>query len=110
MLKNSIYITGHSGFVGTNLLEYLNHTYKIDKYDYAIDIKLNNEIIINLAGKAHDLKNTTEIKDYYRTNTFFSNNLFEASSVTLSFVRADINVDTRVLYGSLPKISKGTKT
>ena len=52
----SIFITGSSGFVGQIIIKYFNTIY--DFYSYIKDdkININQEVVLHLAGKAHDLK------------------------------------------------------
>jgi nucleoside-diphosphate-sugar epimerase len=84
----NILITGASGFVGQNL------TYHLKKYnlitisrkngfDYNLidnDFLDNNkiDIIIHLAGKAHDLKKTSNNSEYYEANTDLTISLFDS--------------------------------
>ncbi|GAB1415651.1 NAD-dependent epimerase/dehydratase family protein [Paludibacter sp.] len=79
-----ILITGIHGFVGTNLCNYLKDRHEV----YGLDIvdtpiakvekiftwnELENlpqiDIIIHLAGKAHDLKNNSLFQEYFKVNT-----------------------------------------
>lgn len=85
-------------------MKYFKDEYKIDKFDYTNKIILNSDIIINLAGKAHDLKNTTEINEYYNSNTYFSNKLFDlfinsnaSVFITLSSVKAVVDNFNHIL-------------
>ena len=55
---SSIFITGSSGFVGLNLIEYLRSFFTFIKYQRETAIEINQDIVIHLAGKAHDLKKT----------------------------------------------------
>jgi nucleoside-diphosphate-sugar epimerase len=77
-----ITITGASGFVGTNLQNYLSETHDIDtvsiRYLPNQEIKLNTDAIIHLAGKAHDLKKVANPKDYYDANFELTKQLFNA--------------------------------
>lgn len=80
MFKNAVYVFGSTGFVGTNLLRIYNglnfKPIKLSKYK-PIEV-YNTFAIVNLAGKAHDLKNVSDSTDYYQVNTDFSNRLFDA--------------------------------
>ena len=81
-------ITGHKGFVGSNLVEYFNQSGKqiqgfsrnpVDNelsYD-SIHVSLQEaQSVIHLAGKAHDLKNASNEKDYFEVNTELTTKLF----------------------------------
>ena len=91
----SIFITGSSGFVGTSFLNtFNNEVVRISSraQEYKID---DAEVVIHLAGKAHDLKNTSESHEYYEVNTELTKKVFDAflSSeakvfITLSSVKA----------------------
>jgi nucleoside-diphosphate-sugar epimerase len=67
-----IFISGHNGFVGKNLLIKLTDKFKIIKYVKNSNINIDADIVINLAGKAHDLRNTTNSDEYYRVNFEFT--------------------------------------
>ena len=94
-MKNRIFITGSSGFVGINLIKYLDTIYSLDKYLKNSQININHEIVIHLAGKAHDLKNISSSNDYYKVNTELTKDTFDAFLasnskvfITLSSVKA----------------------
>jgi nucleoside-diphosphate-sugar epimerase len=77
-----IIITGASGFVGTNLKDYLKTSHNVaahsvrfipeQRFDYKADS------IIHLAGKAHDLKNVFLPKEYYEANFELTKQVFDA--------------------------------
>jgi nucleoside-diphosphate-sugar epimerase len=85
-----ILITGSSGFVGSNLSSYLE---KKDKKIVGVSrnpaenevayksinrtLLENGNAFIHLAGKAHDLKKTSEDKEYFEVNTELTKNLFD---------------------------------
>jgi nucleoside-diphosphate-sugar epimerase len=79
-MKN-ILITGMSGFVGTNLKEYLAlypifnispyNRKNITKYIYETDV------VIHLAGKAHDLKKVSSSDQYYKGNSELTKQVFQ---------------------------------
>lgn len=86
----SIIISGISGFMGSNLNNYLKNNYNIiglsrnkennpntlsyeDVYKEGLDIYF---AFIHLAGKAHDLKNTSDDSTYFEVNTDLTIKLF----------------------------------
>ena len=78
MLTNSIYLTGSSGFVGLNLIDFFNDKYTIINYQKNTPISINETIVIHLAGKAHDVKKTSNPEEYYQNNTVLTKNFFDA--------------------------------
>ncbi len=73
----SLYITGASGFVGSNLISYYSDKVPITKYVKGHSICIKEDVVIHLAGKAHDLKNLSDFNDYYFTNTNFTIEVFD---------------------------------
>lgn len=90
----NILITGIHGFVGTNLVEVFckNHTiYGLDIVtphkegviktfswnELSINILNNIDVIIHLAGKAHDTKNKTNAQIYFDINTGLTKTIFD---------------------------------
>jgi len=84
-----ILITGVSGFVGSNLNNYLDKKEKkvigVSRSPKNIEVDFNkiDKILLNsvnyfihLAGKAHDLKKTSEAATYYTVNTELTKKLF----------------------------------
>lgn len=91
----NVLITGSTGFVGKNISSFLhNNHFNI----YSLDITPNNsnlfknsfswknfdslkshkfDIIIHLAGKAHDLKNTSSIESYFKINYGLTKQIFD---------------------------------
>lgn len=88
-MNQRILITGVTGFVGINLQEYLNEKFKvlgisrkkvnnlISYTDLNKDILNSSKAFIHLAGKAHDLKKTSEDKEYFEVNTELTKKLFD---------------------------------
>ena len=87
----NIAITGISGFVGENLANFLKkEKYQIsgvsrksgtskqmDYNDVDATFLSTQNALIHLAGKAHDLKKTTEEKDYFEANTELTKKVFK---------------------------------
>lgn len=84
-------VTGAGGFVGQNIIPYLlsNGIDTIASFrngDSSLqgfvregridDCKIN--VVIHLAGKAHDLKNVSKPEEYYQVNTVLSKQIFNA--------------------------------
>jgi nucleoside-diphosphate-sugar epimerase len=95
LLNKNIFITGSSGFVGSTILKRLRG-YSFFKYVRGVnDIEICSDIVLHLAGKAHDLKMTSDPNDFYNANTELTNKVFDAFLVsdakvfiTLSSVKA----------------------
>jgi nucleoside-diphosphate-sugar epimerase len=75
---DNIFISGATGFVGTNLVKYFNGEYTIIPYRKDSPLVINQTIVIHLAGKAHDLKETSNLEEYYQVNTEFTKKVFDA--------------------------------
>jgi nucleoside-diphosphate-sugar epimerase len=77
-----IIITGATGFVGTNLQDYLQLSHEVESMslryfpNQQLDFKAN--ALIHLAGKAHDLKKVSNPQDYYDANFELTKQLFDA--------------------------------
>ncbi|MCZ8230038.1 NAD-dependent epimerase/dehydratase family protein [Flavobacterium sp.] len=88
MLK--ITITGGTGFVGTNLKDYLIDDNRIDFLSVRFMenqlITIDSDAVIHLAGKAHDLKKVSQPKDYYEANFELTKQLFDAFLVSKTTV------------------------
>ena len=98
ILKN-IAISGITGFVGKNLEEYLiskketvvgvSRRTSNNNYDYTSFNKIifdNQKAFVHLAGKAHDLKKTSEDKEYFEVNTELTKTLYN------QFLKSDCEV------------------
>ena len=90
-----VFITGSSGFVGRNLMQYLEPFYTCLKHRRDGLIEIDHDIVIHLAGKAHDLRNISNHEEYYQINTELTKKVFDAFLasdakvfITLSSVKA----------------------
>ena len=90
-----LFLTGSTGFVGSHLFNYFTNIYRINKFHRQTYIKINENFVIHVAGKAHDLKNTTAPDEYYQVNTELTKKVFDAFLaseakvfITLSSVKA----------------------
>lgn len=91
----SIFITGSSGFVGSSFLNHFKNeiTYVSSRgKESNID---GAEVVIHLAGKAHDLKIISTPDEYYQVNTDLTKKVYDAFLtsnakvfITLSSVKA----------------------
>ena len=82
----SIYLTGASGFVGKNLISYFNNKIEIKKHVRDVEFCVLQDIVIHLAGKAHDLKNISNKEEYYVVNTELTKKIFDAFLISDSSV------------------------
>jgi nucleoside-diphosphate-sugar epimerase len=98
-MYNKIFIIGDTGFVGKNLTSYFQGNYQINAFKRNQAILTNENIVIHLAGKAHDLGNIANPDEYYQVNTELTKKVFDAFLVseakvflTLSSVKAIADV------------------
>lgn len=82
----SIFLTGSSGFVGKNIVSYFGKLLPINKYKRGSVINIQEDFVIHLAGKAHDLKKTSNVQEYYVVNTELTKTVFDA------FLKSDAKV------------------
>jgi nucleoside-diphosphate-sugar epimerase len=114
----SIFITGSTGFVGKNIIKIFNSDFKFCRYTKNDDIVINEDIVLHFAGKAHDLKITNKVEDYYVSNTILTKNIFDnfiesraKVFITLSSVKAvadflDIELTESVIPSPLTEYGK----
>ena len=71
-------MTGSHGFVGTNLIEALESTYYIIRWEVREDRPLPEcDAVIHLAGLAHDTKHTKDEGEYFEVNTEFTKKIYD---------------------------------
>ena len=104
-----IIITGITGFVGQNLNNYLKSSFNIigvsrgNSFENSISYSEVSKFLdtskafIHLAGKAHDLKKTTNEIDYFKVNTDLTKNVFD------TFLKSDC--ETFIYMSSVKAIS-----
>jgi nucleoside-diphosphate-sugar epimerase len=111
-----IIITGTSGFVGRHLADYLkknNHQVQnlsLRNADWERSVDLKAEVIIHLAGKAHDTANTSAASEYFKVNTDLSKSVFDiflASNINDFFYFSSVKavadtVDTVLTEEAIP--------
>jgi len=90
-----IYLTGSSGFVGSSFLKYFKNVSIRVSYRGNEFLINNAKVVIHLAGKAHDIKKTSNPDEYYQVNTELTKKVFDAFIaseakvfITLSSVKA----------------------
>jgi len=74
----SIFLTGASGFVGTNLQSYLLKDFHFVKYRRNEIPVVKEDIVVHLAGKAHDTNKVAKPDEFYQVNTDFTREVFDA--------------------------------
>jgi nucleoside-diphosphate-sugar epimerase len=110
-------ITGNKGFVGQNLSKYFKKKKKITigvsrtpndfEFDYSrVNLLLLNQAkaFIHLAGKAHDLKKTSQDSEYYQVNTELTKTLFNQfleSSCEVFIYMSSVKAAADVVEGAL---------
>lgn len=91
----TVFITGNSGFVGKNLVSSMAKEFIFVSHIKGDKVKINQDVVIHLSGKAHDLKGTSSSHEYYKVNTELTKEIFDAFLnseakvfITLSSVKA----------------------
>lgn len=94
-----IFITGHSGFVGKSVMNYLENEFTFITFNRNNFFQIDENVVLHFAGKAHDLKNTNITKIYYEVNTELTKKIFNAFLqskasvfITLSSVKAAADI------------------
>jgi nucleoside-diphosphate-sugar epimerase len=91
---NTIFLTGSTGFVGNNLIKYLT-SYEFIYYKKGDPLSVIQNVVIHLAGKAHDLNHVSSVDEYYKVNTELTKKIYDEFLtskakvfITLSSVKA----------------------
>lgn len=112
--NNKVLISGSTGFVGQNLISYFKREHIIVRTigrthaDYSWEdvaiIPNGLDAYIHLAGKAHDVKNTSHAEEYFKVNTDLTIKLFNhfldsdaKTFIYISSVKAAADVVDEVL-------------
>ena len=78
----TVFLTGAGGFVGNSIKNCLNSLFKYTDYKREEIISIKDNVVLHLAGKAHDLKNTSSSQEYYEVNTELTKKVFDAFLVS----------------------------
>jgi nucleoside-diphosphate-sugar epimerase len=84
MERNKVLITGASGFVGCNLIPYLEKRFAVTEMSRdalkAVNVEALEDcnVIIHLAGKAHDLKKAGNPAEYYQVNFELTKKIYDS--------------------------------
>ena len=74
----SIFLAGSNGFVGSYLRKYLFNEFTFQIYARGAKPLIKADIVVHLAGKAHDTKNVADPQEYYQINTELTREIFDA--------------------------------
>jgi len=101
-----VFITGSTGFVGKHIQSYFSNQFLFTKYKRETKIYINQDIVLHLAGKAHDLKNTSNSNEYYQVNTELTQKVFDAfvdSNAKVFIILSSVKAVADVVNGELWK-------
>ena len=101
---NSVFLTGSTGFVGTSFLNYFKGEI-VHVSSRGNECNINGaKIVIHLAGKAHDLKKTSNSDEYYQVNTELTKKVFDAfldSNANVFITLSSVKAVADKVYGEL---------
>jgi nucleoside-diphosphate-sugar epimerase len=78
----TIFLTGSTGFVGSNLRSYLSDQFAFQTYARGEKPLIKADVVVHLAGKAHDTKNVANPQEYYQINTELTREIYDAFLVS----------------------------
>ena len=81
-----IFITGSTGFVGENILKYFISKFEFYRFSKNEEFKINHDVVLHFAGKAHDLRNANNVEEYYVVNTELTKKVFD------NFLKSDAKI------------------
>lgn len=70
-------LTGSSGFIGQSIIHRFKDNYHIITRKRNDEFKINEDVVIHLAGIAHDLKNVINPEEYYNVNCDYTKTIFD---------------------------------
>lgn len=73
-----VLITGASGFIGTSVQRHLEGECEFTRYIRGTSPEIDHDVVLHLAGKAHDTDEASDPGSYYRSNTDLTKSLFDA--------------------------------
>jgi nucleoside-diphosphate-sugar epimerase len=89
-MRTKVLVTGIKGFVGKNLQNLFNTTFDVVPFSIRHRpnqiIEIFGNVVIHLAGKAHDLKKVTQPQEYYEANFELTKQLFDAFLLSKSSI------------------------
>lgn len=116
-MEEKYIITGNKGFVGINLTTYLTKLNKsvlgvsrspsedeINYQNLKLDVLNKSKAFIHLAGKAHDLKKTSQDSEYFKVNTELTIELFNKflqSSCKVFIYMSSVKAAADIVEGKL---------
>lgn len=86
----TITVTGATGFVGKNLISWLKRSFAVKELNLRTQANVSftqeDYAVVHLAGKAHDLKGTTNFEEYNQVNYELTKRMYDA------FIASDVTV------------------
>lgn len=105
----SVLVTGSTGFIGQNLIVFFeenNIGYQtISLRNENFELSIATEVVIHLAGKAHDVKNVADEAAYYQVNTELTKKLYD--KFLLSNAKKFIYLSSIKAVADRPEIALG---